>query len=408
MALPGLANLLGGGGYGKPNVMQQLGQQQFYNNLGQMGARLMAAGQGGIPFSQRASLMGSAFEPFAQGPPIGQALGLAQLQQYENQQKQDEAARLKQASVARQAQDLFSPTVTANQALAAGGGPTPQAASLMGQPSTLMSDLPPQQMAALRTMAEVDPQAAISEYLKLSTRTPPKPTTAGGFYQDAAGEWSPIPGYQEAAMERARAGATQVSVDARQAPKPPTGYRYRDESYEALEPIPGGPAATREYTEGQRSAAAFANRMVQAGETLRQLEESGYEMDTTQESVLRALPGGNYLLSPEAQQRRQAEEDWVRAKLRLESGAAIGVDEMENEIKTYFPQAGDSPEVIQQKARARKTAEENLVQQSAGAFENMFGAYAQMTDEQFLSLDIGTLTSEQREQYEAELTRRGF
>ena len=47
----------------------------------------------------------------------------------------------------------------------------------------------------------------------------------------------------------------------------------------------------------------------------------------------------------------------MRAKLRKESGAVIGDDEMEREIRTYFPQPGDKPEVLKAKAGSRSIAE---------------------------------------------------
>ena len=71
--------------------------------------------------------------------------------------------------------------------------------------------------------------------------------------------------------------------------------------------------------------------------------------------------------SPEQQQYRQAQEDWVRAKLRKESGAAIGIDEMDNEIKTYFPQPGEPDGVREQKRRARAIATEGMVRASGKA-----------------------------------------
>lgn len=49
----------------------------------------------------------------------------------------------------------------------------------------------------------------------------------------------------------------------------------------------------------------------------------------------------------------QAADAWVRAKLRDESGAAIGVDEMRDEYATFFPQYGDTPELIAEKAKQR-------------------------------------------------------
>ena len=82
------------------------------------------------------------------------------------------------------------------------------------------------------------------------------------------------------------------------------------------------------------------------------------------QSILRNIPSAglttalaNLIESSGRQQYRQAQENWVSANLRAESGAAIGVDEMEKEIQKYFPQANDKPQVIAQKAQARKAAE---------------------------------------------------
>ena len=45
----------------------------------------------------------------------------------------------------------------------------------------------------------------------------------------------------------------------------------------------------------------------------------------------------NISASPELQQYRQAADDWIRAKLRRESGAAIAPGEMDSEYKNIFP-----------------------------------------------------------------------
>jgi hypothetical protein len=70
-------------------------------------------------------------------------------------------------------------------------------------------------------------------------------------------------------------------------------------------------------------------------------------------------------MTAEQQQYKQAADDWIRAKLRKESGAVIGEDEMRKEYETYFPQIGDGPEVIAQKAQARAIAT-NAMRTSAG------------------------------------------
>lgn len=121
-------------------------------------------------------------------------------------------------------------------------------------------------------------------------------------------------------------------------------------------------------TEGEANAAGFASQM----------ENS--------EAIIKALPAGSQpgagsgiagsvpfigdvtkrLVQPEAtQQYEQAAQAWIRAKLRKESGAAIGVDEMAQEYRTYFPQINDTPAVIAQKAQARRIATEAM-KKSAG------------------------------------------
>lgn len=124
-------------------------------------------------------------------------------------------------------------------------------------------------------------------------------------------------------------------------------------------------------TEGERNAAGFAGRMVAANEII------------SQPAIAAAAPGlgsglagavpfvgeslKNLSQSPETQQYAQAARDWIRAKLRKESGAAIGVAEEENEFRTYFPVTGDSPRVIQQKAQARALANQGMIQAAGTA-----------------------------------------
>lgn len=135
-------------------------------------------------------------------------------------------------------------------------------------------------------------------------------------------------------------------------------------------------------TEDQAKAAGFALRMNQATQLFNKpvidpntnqplvvngkqvtLEEAFGTPSRTQ-AILRAIPSAgvttgiaNWVEGAGRQQYRQAQENWVTANLRAESGAAIGVDEMEKEIQKYFPQANDKPQTIAQKAQARKAAE---------------------------------------------------
>jgi hypothetical protein len=67
------------------------------------------------------------------------------------------------------------------------------------------------------------------------------------------------------------------------------------------------------------------------------------------------LPTGvvNSFTGADRQKSEQAKRDWIDASLRYESGAAIGKDEFDRQDQMFFPQPGDTPEVIDQKAQAR-------------------------------------------------------
>jgi hypothetical protein len=73
--------------------------------------------------------------------------------------------------------------------------------------------------------------------------------------------------------------------------------------------------------------------------------------------------------SPATQQYDQAAQDWIRAKLRKESGAAIGADEMKQEYATYFPMVGDTPEKIAQKAEARRVVTLGMGKSAGKAYQ---------------------------------------
>ncbi len=128
------------------------------------------------------------------------------------------------------------------------------------------------------------------------------------------------------------------------------------------------PANQAKPTEGQSMAGGYASRMERAEGEMERLQGGGFNATNFWEALKGDIPRiGNYMVSSEFQQHRQAQADWVRAKLRKESGAVIGAEEMTDEIRTYFPQPGDIPAVVEQKARARKTAIEAMRQQSGPA-----------------------------------------
>lgn len=146
----------------------------------------------------------------------------------------------------------------------------------------------------------------------------------------------------------------------------------------------------KEYTAEQLKAASFANRMSESSKMLEQLVAENPEAEKAKTgnmgyaaSIVSALPFGlgdssaeglvKASATPEQQQYLNAAQEWIRAKLRKESGAVIGPQEMIDEYKTYFPVAGDSAKVIAQKNKLRTTAETSLQNESAGAYKLQYG-----------------------------------
>jgi hypothetical protein len=137
----------------------------------------------------------------------------------------------------------------------------------------------------------------------------------------------------------------------------------------------------RKPTEAEQKAAGFAQRMEFSDQIAKDLESKvaaqqlagkdvGTMYPTARTQALGAVPLiGSYLenigSSTQQQLYKNAQENWVRANLRKESGAVIGVDEMKDEIRTYFPQPGEKPEKIAQKQLLRQVTQ-NAMKTAAG------------------------------------------
>lgn len=126
------------------------------------------------------------------------------------------------------------------------------------------------------------------------------------------------------------------------------------------------PVVTKEPTFEEKKAAGFLSRMQRAEEILADPSLQAAQVTPLGEAAIRGLPltGGKlapYAMETARQKVRQAQMDWVRAKLRPESGASIPDKEMEDEISTYFPQPGETnPAIIKQKQQARMQAVEQI------------------------------------------------
>lgn len=120
------------------------------------------------------------------------------------------------------------------------------------------------------------------------------------------------------------------------------------------QPLPG---VTKPLTDSQSKALLFGTRMQEADKALAQLASEkvttsnpGSRMGYGVGATINALQGSNQ------QMLDQAKRDFMTALLRRESGAAISSGEFETADKQYFPQIGEGPKVVAQKARNRELA----------------------------------------------------
>ena len=143
-------------------------------------------------------------------------------------------------------------------------------------------------------------------------------------------------------------------------------------------------AEGKKPTESEQKAYGFAQRMEFSDQVISNLEnqvlKEGKDATALYPTAFSQAAGGVPLIgdylrtqvtTPVQQQYRQAQENWLRANWRKESGAVIGADEMADEIRNYFPQPGQSAEVIQQKQLARQVTQDAM-KTSAGALYRPF------------------------------------
>jgi hypothetical protein len=145
----------------------------------------------------------------------------------------------------------------------------------------------------------------------------------------------------------------------------------------------GDPITTpKALTETQGKATTFAARMIDANKVIQDLQDkvapnqvaqAGYRSDVPSwvpggQIVGAGLTAANQTFNPavteNAQRYRQAQENWVTANLRQESGAAISKDEMDKDVRKWFPQPGETQAVIAQKAASRRVAQEAMAAQA--------------------------------------------
>lgn len=118
-------------------------------------------------------------------------------------------------------------------------------------------------------------------------------------------------------------------------------------------------------TEFQGKSAGYGARAEQADKIITSLEGKYNPAAINSKLSVESTPlvGGilgaatnKFALSANDQRAEQAQRDFVNAVLRQESGASISASEFDNARSQYFPQPGDSKDVLTQKAQNRKLA----------------------------------------------------
>jgi hypothetical protein len=155
------------------------------------------------------------------------------------------------------------------------------------------------------------------------------------------------------AIYRHHKSNTLFQFDEHGQPKPYTGK------------VGAKPMADKPLTEAQGNAMLYGTRAAQAHNVI---DEVGVNYSPIKLDIARGaenVPGGfaaanTFLLNPTEQKADQAQRNFINAILRKESGAAINQSEFDNARRQYFPQQGDSPQVLAQKRANRELAIKGL------------------------------------------------
>jgi hypothetical protein len=187
--------------------------------------------------------------------------------------------------------------------------------------------------------------------------------------------------YERSLAAEDRRTQTQLSAEERRAQRQMEAEDRRTTRQLASEERRAA-SANEKATGEQANAATFSTRMSEADKIISDpaIYGSGLGVSGAAKNIASGIPVvGNMIVgqtkgAANFQRYDQAQRDFVNAVLRKESGAAISPNEFENARKQYFPQPGDTPEVIQQKAQNRTTAIDTIAMGATPSFKKEFSA----------------------------------
>lgn len=337
MTTAGLFNMLGGG---DEAAMQRQLDEQRATKFAEMTQDQRFANMG---YSAGAGLgrgIAGAFGVDVTDPTIRQAAQLRKLaSEFDTTTSQGmtqfaEAARAINPDIAQQAAGL---ALTMREQ----GAKTAKAELSLSQEKQLRDEL-----------AALGPSPTEDEYLKVVRKygdpdkvmTSIQASSARKESADAKVEAAKIAA--EAKLEAARVqGATQLEI-----------ARMAAQSRAEIAQLAASLKGEKPLTEFQGKSVTFGTRAAEAHNILNSLEGTY--------STISANYLPSFVNSEEGQKAKQAQDNFVNAVLRQESGAAINSSEFSNAKKQYFPQPGDSEAVLAQKRQNRETVIKGFARQA--------------------------------------------
>lgn len=258
--------------------------------------------------------------------------------------------KLKEGMASRQAAPAAEPVQAAPEAAPEAEGPSTGAQVAGGLAEALLTLLP--QGAALATGGA----SALEKQRALEKEASSRQDEINKRAQQLAAEAQKLTLEQQKAMSDEQYKQQKLEIDRMEA---------ETKRQQALAQT----KKEKEPKEAQYNAAGFAKRMEQAEQDLNRVLEKGF--DPTAKANLLTSFAPEALKSEGRKSFEQARRNFINAVLRRESGAAISASEFDNANQQYFPVAGDSPEVLQQKAQNRALAMATMKAASGKAYDEV-------------------------------------
>lgn len=185
-----------------------------------------------------------------------------------------------------------------------------------------------------------------------------------GSFNDYKNQITP---YQNAQLgiEKQRLGLEAANANKGQVIETPNGVMLVNPRTGQTTPVlaNGQPVLGKgNVTESQGKAAVFHSQMVGAQNELNDVYSKGFNPNSPVAQAQTSMAGGmfNVATPADAQRAKQAQNQWTEAYLRFKTGAGTNAHEVEANRQTYFPQIGDSSDVVAQKARMREQAQNDI------------------------------------------------